>query len=364
MKVNFSGTVLYMNGVPVPNVVVRILDKDAQGKQDDDLTVTPGQSDDQGHFTVSYEPMRFLDYHPLGTSSTPSQPFNPPAAGQGLQLPDLGDVYLPYLQFNYTFNGTPRSYSASLGIFQTEFRLPENPPVQFLPSHDGFEFYNRFSGYFLPFSTPGFLAPKKVPSDYGLCGGMSSAAYDYILAGRRIPPGSDVPSQGSRLQRYLYRRQMDSLGPLGQAVVKVAQWTTLPDDTLLGTQRRTADEFAQICSRLDDQNLVVLALVYEHAGTLGELSKVIFNNHQVLAYAYQQDASGAVTIKIYDPNLPGRDDVVIQGQPVMLGQVTTPTGPQTVMGLKAVQMLGGNFYQAVRGFFPMPYVPIQPPAGV
>ena len=64
MIVNFSGTVLYMNGVPVPNVDVHILDKDAQGKQDDDLTVAPGQSDDQGHFTVSYEPMRFLDYHP------------------------------------------------------------------------------------------------------------------------------------------------------------------------------------------------------------------------------------------------------------------------------------------------------------
>lgn len=363
MKINFSGSVLYMNGAPVPNVAVRILDKDAHGGQDDDLTVTPGLSDDQGHFTVSYEPMRFLDYHSINTSGTPSQPFNTPVAGQGLRLPDLGDMYLPYLKFNYTFNGTPRQQTASMGLFQTEFRLSENPPVQFLPSRDGFKFINSFSGYFLPFSTPGFMAPK-VPSNYGLCGGMSSAAYDFTLAGRPVPASSDVPNQGTRMQRYLYRRQIDSLGPLGQAVVKVAQWTTLPDDTLLGTQRRTADEFALLHPRLDDTNLVVVALIYERAGNMGELSKVIFNNHQVLAYAYQQELTGAFTIRVYDPNLPGRDDVVLQAQPVQLGTVASPNGPQAVMGLKTVEMLGGNFYQNVRGFFAMPYVPVQPPINV
>ena len=34
------------------------------------------------------------------------------------------------------------------------------------------------------------------------------------------------------------------------------------------------------------------------------------NNHQVLAYAYEVDGD-AVTLRIYDPNWPGRDDVGI-----------------------------------------------------
>ena len=33
-------------------------------------------------------------------------------------------------------------------------------------------------------------------------------------------------------------------------------------------------------------------------------------NHQVLAYAYEV-AGDAVTLRIYDPNWPGRDDVTI-----------------------------------------------------
>jgi hypothetical protein len=283
MKVKYSGSVHYANGDPISNVVVRIYDKDVSGNQDDDLTVTPGLSDERGHFSLIYEPLRFLDYHTITAPGTPNEPFNSPSTGSGFRLPDLGDIYLPYLQFNYTFNGLIRQHTASLGIFQTEFRLPENPPVQFLPSRNGFKFANSFSGYFLPFSTPGFLAPKKVPPNYGLCGGMSSASYDYALEGQPIPAVTEVPNQGTRLQRYLYRRQMDSFGPLGHAVVKVAQWTTLPDDTLVGTQRRTADELTQFRLRLDDENLVVLALIYDRASTLGELSRLIFNNHQVLA---------------------------------------------------------------------------------
>jgi hypothetical protein len=77
------------------------------------------------------------------------------------------------------------------------------------------------------------------------------------------------------MQRYLYRRQIDSLGPLGQAVVKVAQWTTLPDDTLLGTQRRTADEFALLRPRLDDTNLVVVALIYADPAATNSRMKLL-----------------------------------------------------------------------------------------
>lgn len=364
MKVKFSGSIHFANGTPVSNVVVRIYDKDASGKQDDDLTVLAGLSDEQGRFSLTYEPLRYLDYHTINVSRTPEEPFNVSESGSGLRLPDLGDIYLPYLQFSYSFNGHIRQHAAHMGIFQTKFLLPENPPVEFHPSSHGFGFLNNFSGYFLPFSTPAFMGSGKVPSKYGLCGGMCAAAYDFLLAGRTIPRTPDIPHQGTSLQRYLFQRQMDSLGGMGKQLVKVAQWTSLPDDTLLGTQARTADEFNSIRQKLDDKNPVILALIYKHASSLKELSREIFKNHQVLAYAYQQDASGIILINIYDPNLPGRDDVMIQSEPVMLAEVTSPGESKTVLGFKSTQLVDGSFYKQVRGFFVMPYLPVKPPKGI
>jgi hypothetical protein len=353
MKLKFSGSVFYANGDPISGVRVRIFDKDSAGKQDDDLTITPGISDGLGKFELTYEPLRFVDYHTSDVTGTPEEPFNTSAPGN--QLPDLLDIYQPYLQFYYTVNSIQRQHSTPFGIFQKKFHLPENPPVDFLPSACGFKFTNSFSGYFLPFSTPAFLGAGKVTSKYGLCGGMCAGAYDYSLAGRPIPPNNSVPHQGTRLQRYLFQRQMDSLGGMGQQVIKVAQWTSLPTDTPLGTQARTANEFASARQRLDDKNLVVFALIYEHASAISELARVIFNNHQVLAYACLEDSPGDITVRVYDPNLPERDDVTINLTMVQLGEVT---------GLKSTQLVAGEFYREVRGFFAMPYSPVVPPKGL
>jgi hypothetical protein len=364
MKFSFSGSVHYANGDPIANVIVRIFDKDASGKEDDDLTVTAGLSDINGRFSLNYEPLRYLDYHTIHLPGNDAQATDSHADKRSIRMPDLGDMYLPYLKFNFTINGVSQEHNVSLGVLQTEFYLPLNPAVEFLPSRDGFRFPNRFSGYFLPYSTPAFLSSRKISSKYGLCGGMCSAVYDFRLAGRAIPLDIEVPLQGTRLQRYLFRRQLDSLGGLGQQAVKVAQWTGLPDDTLVGTMRRTANEIRQICQKLDQGNLVILALIYEHASSLKELSGRIFNNHQVLAWACQQDESGEIMLQIYDPNLPGRDDVVIRSAPVVLGELNSPTGSIEVMGLKSTQLVGGEFYKDARGFFEMPYSPVKPPKGM
>ncbi len=359
MRLTFNGSVHFANGDPAAQVSVRIFDKDATGHVDDDLSLAPGCSDDRGQFSITYEPLRYLDYHTIKVSGPPG-----PDEENGTRFPDLGDIYLPYLRFDYTFNGTAYSHDAPMGIFQTKFYLPENPPVEFLPSTHGFMFTNSFAGYFLPFSTPDFLGSNKVTKKYGLCGGMCAAAYDFALVHKAIPGVTQAPHQGTKLQRYLYRRQMDSLGGLGQEVVKVARWTSLPDDTLVGTFRRSADEFEAIRCMLDQKNLVVLALIYVRATSLSELSKVIFENHQVLAYAYQIDADGLFTIRIYDPNLPGRDDVVIHTQEILLGEVPGSSGPQMVTGLKSSELAAGTHYRDVRGFFAMPYSPMVPPEGV
>ncbi len=193
---------------------------------------------------------------------------------------------------------------------------------------------------------------------------MCAAVYDFLLACRAVPSVVDVPKQGTRLQRYLFRRQMDSLGGLGQHAVKVAQWTTLPDDTMVGTMRRTADEFKLVRQKLDQGNLVILTLIYEYAASLKELSRRIFSNHQVLAWALKEDDAEINSIRIYDPNLPGRDDVIIRAEPLVLGELTTSSGSEAVRGLKSTEMVGAEFYKDVRGFFEMPYTPVKPPKGL
>jgi hypothetical protein len=84
----------------------------------------------------------------------------------------------------------------------------------------------------------------------------------------------------------------------------------------------------------------------------------------VLAYGYHQDSAGAITIHIYDPNLPAQDDVDIHAAPVVVGEGTSLSGSQAVMGLKSQQLVGGDFYKHVRGFFAMPYTPVKPPSRV
>ncbi len=364
MEVKFSGSVHYANGDPISNVDVRVFDRDAHGKGDDDITVTAGLSDETGRFYLTYEPLRYLDFHTIYLPDKNDQTSEAQAGGRLIRMPDLRDLYLPYLKFNLTINGVNQEYSASLGVLQTEFHLPVNPAVDFLPSRDGFKFPNSFSGYFLPYSTPPFLNSRKISSKYGLCGGMCAGVYDFRLADRTIPQALDVPKPGTRLQRFLLRRQIDSFGGLGQQAVKVAQWTSLPDDTLVGTLRRTADEFGHIRLKLDQGNLVILALIYERARSVKELSRRIFNNHQVLAWAYQEDASGAITIHIYDPNLPGRDDVVVRSEQVLLSDEVSPSDPQSMQGLKSSELLGGEFYKLVRGFFEIPYSPVKLPKGI
>jgi hypothetical protein len=83
MKVKFTGSIRFANGDPVSNVAVHIFDKDIRGKQDDDLNVTPGLSDEQGRFSLTYEPFRYLDYHTIHLPGTSAQPGSKQAEDRG-----------------------------------------------------------------------------------------------------------------------------------------------------------------------------------------------------------------------------------------------------------------------------------------
>lgn len=345
MTSELSGRVVYANGVPAASVRVRVFDKDAPGKGDDDLTITEGLADAHGAFTVRYDEDRFRDFAEL------------PHFGLGgdrdrLRFPDLFDVFSPYLQFAYEVGGETRMHTTGIPLFGDLFRLPDTCPLEFKPSVHGFRFANLFHGYMLPFTIPGF-PPAKVPGAYGLCGGMSSAAFDYLLAGRSIPSLDHVPSTGSRLHRYLFRRAIDTFD-MGETILRFARWMALPEEGPRGTERLTAIEFDLIRQKLSQHHLIILGLLFDKGQGLQEIIRNVWNNHQVLAYGYTHNPDGSFDIQIYDPNYAKADDVFLHAEPVSAGE-------DGQVGLRCAEMRGNQVLRPVRGFFEIPYKPADPP---
>ncbi|MBL9001096.1 MAG: hypothetical protein JNK25_08165 [Phycisphaerae bacterium] len=279
----------------------------------------------------------------------------------------------------------------------------------FLPSHHGFQFHNSFTGTPIPPLLRGLGLEGAVPDTFGLCGGMSLAACDLYLTGAVVPADTKPPREGTPLYAYIYRRQTDSLGTMGVMAAKFAQWMLLPDTSETGdsTAGRTAGELPAILARLERGELVPLGLVYakadppdsRSAGNTGR--DRLWENHQVLAYGLASVHGHAATanaiagdrtnhlatspplriednapdtqtdrpdahspcgpagganstnlmsreIRIYDPNYPGDDRVVLRFRPVD-GGITTQL------------VTGTGRSRRVRGVFPMPYTRVKPP---
>ncbi len=180
---------------------------------------------------------------------------------------------------------------------------------------------------------------------------MTSAVYDFFLAGRPISPRKDAPSKKTELYKYLYKRQLDTFGAFGKYIVQFVKWMSVPDDTMHGTWKRTYDEFTRIRGLLDDENPVLLGLVYvSWRDTLS-----LWQNHQVMAYGYTEVSDTVFHIHVYDPNFPEQDQMVIRAERVLVAG-------GSAHGLKCThQQLDGAFSKNVRGFFTMPYTPVTPP---
>jgi hypothetical protein len=245
---------------------------------------------------------------------------------------------------------------------RTWFR-PDSPSfAQFRPSHHGFRFPNRFKGSPLPVSLGPLEKYVSVPNTFGLCGGMSFAAADYYLANIEPPNDTEPPAKGNPLYSYLYTRQLESLGSTLTAVPKFARWMDLPDATPFGTSALT-------CLGLDDLRDRVAAGQPVHLGLVLTSSKaggVLWENHQVLAYAAERSPGSGMLVHIYDPNFPGNDGAGLHlrwksaGQ-VVLGSVgfTLHTFPWPAAEI--VRKAPGRKDTRVRGFFLMDYSPRIPP---
>jgi hypothetical protein len=259
----------------------------------------------------------------------------------------------------------------------------------FVPNKHGFAFRNIFKGSPLPAALRGASSgPMRavgnelnsglgLPTEFGLCGGMSLAAADFYLAKRPVPDLSKPPEQGTPLYEYIYQRQADSMGPLGIMALKFWTWTRLPDHSDTGdcTQKLTAAELPGIVKRLKTRQLVPIGLVLTN-GNDGKL----WQNHQILCYGVKECDRGVIELQVYDPNYPKDDKVVIKVTPVTMEakadakttESTNDSAPSNAAKpadpapteYQCQRISGKGLVKKVRGLFSMPYEPKTPPEGL
>ena len=193
---------------------------------------------------------------------------------------------------------------------------PSNAVPGFLPSVNGLHFSNRFEPG--PTVRFGVLDPRLIgvgDASAGLCGGMSWLVRDRFESGQPAPPDTVAPANGSPLFRAIVRRQILSLdwlrGPFGFWWMSVRG----PDRAL----RRTLDiEWPRIKASIDAGRLALVGLVRHEGWNPWHLTE----SHTVVAFAYSVAEDAIITIRLYDPNWPDRDDVAVTLSSSGLSQTT------------------------------------------
>lgn len=228
----------------------------------------------------------------------------------------------------------------------TDIPPPREIRPPFLPSVHGFRFVNQFRGSPLPPSLRRFerFLGNAIPARFGLCGGMSALAADLYLAQTPPPDELNPPAEGTPLYAAIYNRQIDSFGPAFGLVSTLIAWMGLPDKGPGGLEHKTALELDAIQTRLDAGTLTQLCLVF---GRLDGRTKP-WDNHQVLAYAFEHASENRTIVRIYDPNFPGDDTARLVFD-------RTPDGWSCVRDTRKGRTL-------VRGVFVAPYEPAPPAA--
>lgn len=224
----------------------------------------------------------------------------------------------------------------------------------FLPSVHGLRFANAFPPG--PTVRVGPLDPRILgigDASAGLCGGMALTARDLFEAGLTAPAGEEPPANGSPRFQALVRRQVESLDWLRVPLRYYDLGAFRPDPpsgvaAALGREPARVvavlREWPRIRGEIDAGHPAVVGLVRSSGPNPWRLTR----NHQVLAWAYEA-VGGLVTIRVYDPNHPRRDDVELR--------VTIETGPGAARPWWDRIRLAQSTGEPLLGFFRQPYPP-------
>jgi len=185
--------------------------------------------------------------------------------------------------------------------------VESNAVPGFLPSTHGLLFANRFPPG--PTLRIGPIDPRWVgigDAADGLCGGMAWFVRERFEAGLPVPPDRQAPANGSPLFRALVRRQVLSLDWLR---MPLRFWWIGALGPERATRRSLEVEWPRVRADIDAGRLSMVGLVRHTGFNPFHLTQ----SHQVLAFAYEV-AGDSATLRIYDPNWPGRDDAAVTMQ--------------------------------------------------
>jgi hypothetical protein len=219
-----------------------------------------------------------------------------------------------------------------------------NAVLDFRPSRHGLHFPNAFD----PNRVNRIIQPGATV--IGLCGGMSYVTRD-LFEHRVDPPAErNPPKPGSRWYQALFRRQLQSVDWF-RLPIRFWAWAALHPEPPTWWSRllrrksvaaMTLDQWPIIRAQIDAGELAMVGMV---RGMSFDPRKLTLN-HQVLAYGYRVDPN-RITLAIYDPNHPDRDDVEVRIElPRDGAQPTVSSFPD----------------EGWRGFFSARYRPAEPRA--
>jgi hypothetical protein len=227
--------------------------------------------------------------------------------------------------------------------------------------------------------------PPILEGEFGRCGGMAFAGYDFYLQGRPVDGFGTTPPTEGQLGDYLYSRLLDSLdlnartflewwmivhvlpgidkvatatllaaaaalgGPVGIAIVAfVESQTDIFDfggaDKLL---KKTTSEWKDLKDRLDKEAACPLGLIFSDKPNL-------FDQHQVLAVDYSDDGLGVAELVIWDNSL-----TTAAGTPAP-GRTLSLDFRQDTLRVSEQPKPGGS--RVIKGIFCEEYTPKTPPA--
>lgn len=213
----------------------------------------------------------------------------------------------------------------------------------FRPSTHGFHFANTWPPG--PTIRLGPLDPRFIgigDASAGLCGGMVYTVADLFAASIPVPADRVPFANGSPAFAAIVRRQVESLALLS---VPARFWMRMAIGDSFGRDlaRSTLEhEWPIAKAGLEAGHLVPVGLVRVSSMDPRNLTR----NHQVLAWGYREDGR-EVSLRIYDPNWPDRDDVVVT---IHLDNALRPAGLSQSTG------------EPLRGWFVLPYSPAEPRA--
>jgi len=204
------------------------------------------------------------------------------------------------------------------------------------------------AGTHLSISVMGLPPVSIDATQMGLCGGMSFLTRDIFEYGASQLRGARSDLIPLPLAQHILDRLVDSFN--GPAVV--AHWLSatqaLDHDTVVrgpGLFHQTELEVPAVIAEVDAGRLCPIGLVLVQSFA----PWAVFQNHVVLVWGYEQHGD-ILTLRTYDCNRPGRDDIVIQLDISSTTQAKTITTNGT----------GGPVPGQIRGFFHIPYSPKDP----